>query len=461
MMVSPARRRERILMVCENGLYPEHLGGMEIRARELVASLQDTYDIALLTKRSLTSPDGSTVRLHIPRLVSAGRAWRGGRILRSVGNLPLVQAGRKRLNKSLSTLQPDLLYLHRFKSLHPVVVHDLLHSGRPVLSWFGDQHAAMLASFATGSWVRRVALRIGPLPPHARDRVTLVFNCEYLRQFYAPLVLGYANQFVIYDGVDPRRFHPAATPLDTARFAFLGRVDWGKGFLDFCRAMTLLPRAFIGGIEIIGDGPQLREGLQLLRLGGRSDLVGEAGPARRETVPDRLRTASVVVHPSAEEGMPASVLEAMACGLAVVATAVGGTPEAVRHGETGLLVAPGDFGALVAACRMLAENAELRRRLGANARALVAAQYDAAMSFAATKRLIAETISRGGIIGRSPESSHAQLGGLGEISQFGTAAVCARAPAPDAAEDGFRAVNNSARWCVPISRAARASRHSS
>ena len=408
--------RTCILVVSENGLYPDYFGGMEIRARELVTRLEDTYDIALLTKSSLTSPDGSTVRLHITRPASAARPWGSGRVLRSVGHLPLVQVGRKRLNKSLHSLQPDLLYLHRFHSLHPVVVHDLLHFGRPVLGWFGDKHGAMLASFATGSWVRRVALGIGPLPPRARDRIALVFNCEYLRQFYAPLVQGYANQCVIYDGVDSRRFHPAATPPDTARFAFLGRVDWGKGFLDFCRAMTLLPRPLIGGIDIIGEGPQLREGLESLRRFGRSDLVRQAGRSRHESVPDRLRAASVVVHPSSDEGMPAAVMEAMACGLAVVATSVGGTPEVVRHGETGLLVAPGDFGGLVATCRLLAEDTELRRRLGANARALVAKQYDVSMSFAATKRLIAETIGRSGFAGRSPEGRHAQLDGIGETT---------------------------------------------
>ncbi len=416
MMVSPARTRERILVVSENGLYPEHLGGMEIRARELVTNLQDTYDIALLTRNSLALSDGSSARLHIPRLMSDGRAGGTVRVLRSVLHLPGVQAGRRRLNKSLTTLRPDLFYLHRFHSLHPVVVHDLLHSGRPVLGWFGDKYGAMLTSFAACSWVRRVALGIGPLPPRARDRITLVFNCEYLRQFYAPLVQDYANQFVIYDGVDTRRFHPAAAPPDTAQFAFLGRVDWGKGFLDSSRAMTLLPRALIGGIEIIGDGPQLREGLESLRQCGRSDLVRRAGPSRHESVPDRLRAASVVVHPSSDEGMPAAVMEAMACGLAVIATAVGGTPEVVRHGGTGLLVAPGDFGGLVAACRSLAEDGELRRRLGANARALVAKQFDVSMSFAATKRLIAGTIGRGGFADQSPEGSHAQLGSLGETT---------------------------------------------
>lgn len=392
--IAGAAHRRRILVVSENGLYPEHLGGMEIQGRELVTHLQDTYEIAILTKRRLTSPEGSTVQVHIPRFESPSRTWSGGRVLRSVGNLPLIQTGRRRLKQALRRLQPTLLYLHRFCSLHPVIVHDLLQSGRPVLVGFGDQHAALLPSFAAGNWARRVALRISPLTARARDRVTLVFNCRFLQEFYAPLVEGYANRSVVYDGVNVHRFRPAGSPPDSARFAFLGRVDAAKGFLHFCRVMAVLPRQLIGGIEIIGDGPRLREGLELLRVSGRSDLVRAAGPSHREDVPDRLRTASIVVHPSEDEGMPAAVLEAMACGLAVVATAVGGTPEVVRHGETGLLVQPGDVAGLVAACRRLGEDAELRQRLGRNARALVASQYDVSMSFAAIRDLIAKTIDR-------------------------------------------------------------------
>ncbi len=401
--------RKRILLVSENGLYPELLGGMEIRARELVTWFQDTYDITLLTKENLRSPDGRAIPVRIPRADNLTLPWPGERLARFVRNFPPIQVGRRRLRQNLSALQPDLVYLLRFCSLHPVMVNDLLHSARSVVARFGDQYAALFASFAT-SWARRVALRVSPLAARARSRVTLVFNCRFLHQFYAPLFQGYSNQVVIYDGVDARLFHPAAAPPNAARFAFLGRVDWDKGFLDFCHAMASLPRPLIDGIDIIGEGPQLREGLEILRASGRSDLVRQAGPSDHETVPDRLRIASVLVHPSLEDGMPAAVLEAMACGLAVVATTAGGIPEVVRHGETGLCVTPGDVVGLTAACRLLAENAELRRRLGANARARVAAHYDASMSRAATQHLIEETIDRSGRLDHSLESERARTG---------------------------------------------------
>ena len=80
--------------------------------------------------------------------------------------------------------------------------------------------------------------------------------------------------------------------------------------------------------------------------------------------------------PSREEGLPYAVLEALASGLGVVASPVGGIPEVVRDGETGLLVEPGNIDALASACRVLAEREELRCRLGRQGREVVIREHD-------------------------------------------------------------------------------------
>ena len=80
---------------------------------------------------------------------------------------------------------------------------------------------------------------------------------------------------------------------------------------------------------------------------------------------------------SLNEGLPLSILEAMAAGLAVVATRVGGTPELVTHGETGLLVEPEDAVSTAEAIRELLTDVDLRSRMGARGRTLVLERYTA------------------------------------------------------------------------------------
>ncbi len=114
---------------------------------------------------------------------------------------------------------------------------------------------------------------------------------------------------------------------------------------------------------IAGDGPE-RPALEALADAlGIADRVRFAG--RRDDVPDLLAAADVFVMPSRSEGLGIAALEAMAAGLPVVASAVGGLGEAVVDGRTGLLVPPDDPAALAAALGRLVDDGALRARLGA------------------------------------------------------------------------------------------------
>ena len=96
------------------------------------------------------------------------------------------------------------------------------------------------------------------------------------------------------------------------------------------------------------------------------------------------------------EGAPLSVLEAMAAGLPVVASAVGGVPEIVADGATGLLVPPDDAAALAAALEQLLADAALRRRLGAAGRERVRVRFDLAELQRAHLELYARELARAG-----------------------------------------------------------------
>jgi glycogen(starch) synthase len=152
----------------------------------------------------------------------------------------------------------------------------------------------------------------------------------------------------IPNGVDiPAEIGAEADPPE---ILFVGRLAQEKGIHELAEAARGL------NLVVAGDGP-LRP------------LLPEAlGFVPHAEVERLLARAAVVVLPSHREGLPMALLEAMAHGRAVVATPVGGIPSLIEDGRTGLLVSPGDPGALRAAIDRLLADPELRRRLGEAAR---------------------------------------------------------------------------------------------
>ncbi|MDE2565277.1 MAG: TIGR03088 family PEP-CTERM/XrtA system glycosyltransferase [Burkholderiales bacterium] len=202
---------------------------------------------------------------------------------------------------------------------------------------------------------------------------------QWMRRAYRPFVhryvalsrdlAGYLEQRVgvprrriaqIYNGVDAQRFSPAAggrAPIAGCPFAdpalwLVGTV----GRMQAVKAQTLLARAFVRALQqapalrerlrlvMVGDGPLRAEARALLEAAGVADLAWL--PGERADVPDVMRGLDAYVLPSLAEGISNTILEAMACGLPVLATEVGGNAELVQAGVTGRLVAAGDAAAL-------------------------------------------------------------------------------------------------------------------
>lgn len=115
-------------------------------------------------------------------------------------------------------------------------------------------------------------------------------------------------------------------------------------------------------LVIVGAGPEYAALCALRDKLALTDRVWLAG--EREDIPELLRTLDIFVLPSLGEGISNTLLEAMATGLPVIATAVGGNPELVTDGKTGLLFPVGDVNALVVAIATLVENPALRRDMG-------------------------------------------------------------------------------------------------
>jgi glycosyltransferase involved in cell wall biosynthesis len=155
----------------------------------------------------------------------------------------------------------------------------------------------------------------------------------------------------------------------------VGRLDSQKAPHHFVEAMALLGRPDVHAVWI-GDGPLRSETESLVRrrgLDGRVHLVGE-----RSDVADLLPGLDVFVMTSLYEGLPCSIVEAMRCGLPVVASAVNGVPELVVPGQTGFLVPPARPAAVAAAAGHLLDHPDERHRMAEQARFAVAGRFVAA-----------------------------------------------------------------------------------
>jgi glycosyltransferase involved in cell wall biosynthesis len=171
---------------------------------------------------------------------------------------------------------------------------------------------------------------------------------------------------MIHNGVELDRPQRAPGPPRTpVALLSVGRFRPPKDFTTLVHAMAALEPG-TARLAIAGDGPDrqaLEQEIANLHLGETVELLGT-----RNDVDQLLAAADIFVLSSDSEGLPMSVLEAMAAGLPVIATAVGGIPELVTDERTGVLVPPRDSRALAAAITAIARDPQLRDRLGAAAR---------------------------------------------------------------------------------------------
>ena len=170
---------------------------------------------------------------------------------------------------------------------------------------------------------------------------------------------------------------PASTPLERpgALIAFVGRCEHAKGIFDLIEAVHEVSQTIPNvRLECAGDGDidgALRH-VAVRGLRANVHFTGWVSPRRLEEL---LSRASVFVLPSHAEGMPVSLLEAMAAGCPVVATRAGGIPDLVEDGVNGLLVDAGDRDALALALHRLLVDRELAARLGRAARETVRRRF--------------------------------------------------------------------------------------
>jgi len=208
---------------------------------------------------------------------------------------------------------------------------------------------------------------------------------------------------VIPNGVDTARFAPDVAARSATRAALgiaddapllvaVGRLEESKGFQLAVRALanlrTLWPAA---QLAIVGEGSYratLQREIDALGLGERVHVLGYRPNAE---LPALLTAADIFVMPSlCHEAFPLTIVEALACGLPVLATNVGGIPSAITDEQTGLLLPMGDLVAWTAALDRLLRDERRRRAMGALARQVALARFSREQMVAATEQVLVD-----------------------------------------------------------------------
>jgi len=284
--------------------------------------------------------------------------------------------------------------VHLFRELKPAIVHsrNLAALEVTVPAWLagvpvrihgehGRDVGDLDGSNKTYQWVRRA------YNPFVTHWIALSRDLETYLTGRVGIPARKVTQ--ICNGVDAERFHPAVPPAPTLEWCPFGSPEhWLVGTVGRMQAVKDQPqlaRAFIRALQIapelrsrlrlvmVGDGPLRAEAQEQLTAAGVADLAWL--PGERHDVPDVLRGLDCFVLPSLAEGISNTILEAMASGLPVIATRVGGNPELVQEGQTGLLVPAGDPEAMARAIIDYACNPEQARAAGRAGRAEIERRF--------------------------------------------------------------------------------------
>ncbi len=316
--------------------FPPGVGGVQTYLYEIARRLAGRHELIVVTPVE-ASPDagGSFRRVVLP----SSTPWA--------------------FVRSLRALRPDRVLVGH---AHPrlLVPAALVARGRYGAIVYGNDYLA-----AQRRWHRPL---FNWLLGRSRPLITITrANAERLRR------LGLPRPVVVYPGTDPLRFRPPPVPPGPPLVLLtVGRLVPRKGIDVVLRALPALLAEFPGlRYRVAGDGPDRPRLERIARDLGVAHVVEFVGRVPDERLPGLYRSAHVFVMPAREEREAASVegfgivyLEASASGLPVVAGRSGGVVEAVREGETGLLVPPDDPEALTRVLRDLLGDAALRRRMG-------------------------------------------------------------------------------------------------
>jgi len=235
----------------------------------------------------------------------------------------------------------------------------------------------------------------------------IIVNAHTIEQALADL-RGLPNEKmrVIHNALPDLHIVPAAKDAGRLRIGCVSRMDQMKGTRFLVDAFAQIADSNpLAELMLVGDGPERENVAALVAERGLADRVIMTGHYPGD-VNELVATFDIYAFPSLWEGLPYALLEAMRARRAIVATDVGGIPEAIIDGETGLLVAPGSADEIAAALVRMIEDTALRERLADAARAM----YEREFSLDAMHRQTEAVFIQAGLAGRGSATDVAASG---------------------------------------------------
>ena len=391
------------ILVVSNFFPPHFVGGAEIVAFQLAQALAARgHSVRVFAGDASRNQPGydTTDDLHeglpVRRVALTHKDFQAG------GNDVAHPEVDALFGELLDTWRPDLVHAHHLLGLSLGIVRSAHARGVPVYMTLHDHWGFCFNSTRITSAGQlchdtsrcatdcRAFITAGeqPLPLSFRQDyirwqlqavTAFILPSHYLANTYRAAGLPTDRVHVIPNGIDLQRFsHPAPAPRSAGtearlRILFIGYMGPHKGVPQLLEALARLPGRRLQ-VDFVGAGHALSDYRRALAASAPAVSAKFWGRLPNADVAHRLAQADVLVLPSVcPENQPVSITEAMACGLPVVASRIGGIPELVEHQVTGLLATAGDAAALAACLQHYLDHPAQLAAHGAAARARIQA----------------------------------------------------------------------------------------
>jgi glycosyltransferase involved in cell wall biosynthesis len=342
-------------------------GGAEKLASDLLPKLKEkgcNVRLVSLTKNLAFAPKLKANDIDVDCLYFNGTIYDFGKI---------IKASRK-LREIIKAEKPDIVHSHIYMA--------------DILTWIATPTGIKLISTVHGKdewWSQTSRLRsvLKKNLDSVSGRISgkrYIAVSEYVREsIIKNFHISTSRVRTISNGIEVNSFHIGSMEkiVDKPVIIQVGRFYKEKGHIFSLQAFSILKKKVPGArLVFAGDGPlksEIEKRSNDMGLGGSVQFLGA-----RDDIPELLSSADIFWMPSLYEGLPIALLEAMACGVPVVAHAVGGLGALISNGENGMLVQSGDTMALAKSTLELLANPALRVKMRTNARRDIESKYSIA-----------------------------------------------------------------------------------